>query len=344
MAATTSSSGAWGGLDLCCDEGDGQVTQTELAEACDAGDAPLASCCAREIEERREAGRVLGILRKADVTTAGMQERGKVAQALPPSTSAVGASVANGGDDHDDLDDDDDDELEHFRRQRLSELKRRAAAATSSAGSVRTLDGPGLEALLAQHARQRWAPQAAIESLVVHFSLVGDAFCEELDEALDRAAAAAAAAAATDDDDGSNGSNACTFARVRKTRGAVVNDAERVPHAALCLFNGGEAHAVIFADEMGASDGQPDLRVAGAWLRRCGVSRAAARAMADGPLGVGSASDSDSEGEGEGGALGAPCHRCGRRYPHEHVDAVRPEFASGDARDDSGSEDLGEGW
>ena len=177
------------------------------AEGMALGDAPMAACCERELEDRKEANRVRTILQRFDPSTKSERERQRVVgTAGPPDAMGMGAlSLGDGeGDglgDGDDDDLDDDDFLERYRAQRLPELQERGGGRDEGArrgakargrqgrGAKRRQRGPSGPA--ETHAESRWnggGGGGAHPTLVCQFSVKGDAFGHELSEVVDEIA------------------------------------------------------------------------------------------------------------------------------------------------------------
>ena len=202
------------------------------AEGMALGDAPMAACCERELEDRKEANRVRTILQRFDPSTKSERERQRVVgTAGPPDAMGMGAlSLGDGeGDglgDGDDDDLDDDDSLERYRAQRLRELQEKGGGRDEGGaakglrlevgkGVVPSVDNVALQGLLKTHAESRWngGGARAPTLLVCQFSVKGDAFSHELSEVVDEIAAT--------DFFGTN------FVRVEKVKGVVVNQRDK---------------------------------------------------------------------------------------------------------------------
>jgi len=271
------------------------------------GDAPMAACCERELEDRKEANRVLTILREHDPSTRHERERRRVVTTEAPKE--VGSSAASQADvigdefDDDDLDDF-DEEFEKYRTQRLRELQEKATGRGSDQGVAKALklqlgngvvhgvDNTSLQEILKTHAQSQWSGKAQPGPpvvLVCQFSVKGDVFSHELSELLDELAA-------TD-------FMGTKFVRIEKVKGVVVNQRDKVNQAAICCFENGRHKAILFGEEAGAPE-EVNERAVVSWLLSCGCRRNTKRGLEDG------------EGDLE------PCEVCGRCYPHEHIKAV----------------------
>jgi len=301
--------------------------ESRVQEGLETGDAAMASCCARELSERKEAGRVLGILKAADVSTRHEREKFKATpNALAPSElpPPVGSPPRSESSDFSDFSDDDED-LARIRAQRMEELmqaKRQTAKTLLCEGRVQSVDNEVLRKILQRHAGQMWqsgfgggggkgSRSQRRPALVCQFCVKGDAFSNELSEVVDALAARDFAKT--------------HFVRIEKTKGVVVNQRDKVNQAALCCFEAGQHKCVLFGEEIGAPD--VDERVIVNWLTQvCGISKS----------GSASGAQAAEEDDGDGGDGGIdPCEICGRSYPHEHIKSVYGNRSDSDSNSDS---------
>ena len=272
------------------------------------GDAPMAACCERELEERQEANRVLGILKKADVSTAHLREKNVAILKQPtardlPSANGSRETLDNEDDDLKSGSDDDDldEEFERYRQRRLAEMKKWQSnqfrgRQLLQVGTVSSVDNAGLQKILKQHAQK--GPSSR---LICQFSVKGDSFSHELDEVMDEIAARHASV---------------NFVRIQKTKGVVINHRDQVNQAALCCFEAGQHKSILFGEEIGAPD-EVNESVIMRWLQSCGVMKNKSKSSSSRNQGNGS-SEEEEEEEGDE----CPCLVCGRTYPHEHVKTV----------------------
>merc|ERR1719460_1994345 len=242
-------SNASGSAAECC-PGEHLTSLAELRdEGIAGGDAPLAACCERELEEKKEANRVLGILREHDPIRRHERERGR---AVAMTAMAMATTTAQAPLEDLTLEDDDDDDffLKKFREERLRELQQNASRkAQTLKGRVRTVDNAGLQEILTTHADSQVGKGGSSKGgrrrkpplLVCQFSVKGDAFSHELSEVVDEIAAA-------------GDFRDTSFVRVEKVKGVVVNQRDKVNQAALCCFEWGRHKAVLFGEEIGASE------------------------------------------------------------------------------------------
>ena len=362
-------SNASGSAAECC-PGEHLTSLAELRdEGIAGGDAPLAACCERELEEKKEANRVLGILREHDPIRRHERERGRAvamtAMAMATTTAQAPLEDLTLEDDDDDDDDDDDFFLKKFREERLRELQQNASRkAQTLKGRVRTVDNAGLQEILTTHADSQVGKGGSSKGgrrrkpplLVCQFSVKGDAFSHELSEVVDEIAAA-------------GDFRDTSFVRVEKVKGVVVNHRDKgefarpplrhassvmfpscpltlyslslltltplslslsVNQAALCCFEWGRHKAVLFGEEIGAPE-EVSERVIWQWLRSCGCAT-----DKDATRGGGGGGNED-EDEDE-----VPCEICGRCYPHEHISSVGALRSDSDEYSDDG--EGGDGW
>jgi hypothetical protein len=281
--------------------------EAHLQEGWDSGDAPMAACCARELDEMRENNRVLGILKKADVSTQHLRKKeAAISTARPlPSVSTSMAQQDVIEDEDSDFGSDDgevDAEFERYRAERMAQLKKESAQRVKL-GAVASVDNNGLQKILKE---QSWKGMGSGGSsvLVCQFSVKGDAFSHELDEVVDQLAARYAK---------------LSFVRIQKTKGLVINQRDQVNQAALCCFEAGQHKSILFGEEIGAPE-EVNERVIVRWLQALGVVAERRRQQ----------NGSDEEYDDE---EGEPCVVCGRCYPHEHIKTVQAKRS--DSEDES---------